>query len=82
MKSKADIVCVHETRLMVSGQRAMAALARSQGWRAYLCVFHSLCDWVPGGEGVKQDWYTACLCSFSTHTAQESKFPKLISLML
>ena len=34
MTSKADVLCLQETRLTASGQRAMAALARRMGWRA------------------------------------------------
>ena len=35
-----------------------------------------------GGGGVKRDWYTTYLCTFSAYTAQKSKFSKLISLIL
>ena len=37
---------------------------------------------VGGWEGVKRDWYTTCLCSFSAYTAQKSKFPKLMFSIL
>ena len=32
--------------------------------------------------GLLGDWYTTCLCSFSPWTAQKSKFPKLVFLIL
>ena len=35
-----------------------------------------------GGGGLPRDWCTTCLCSFSTRTAQKSKFSKLVFLIL
>ena len=37
----------------------------------------------PGGGGcLPRDWYTTCLCSFSTWAAQKLKFSKLVFLIL
>ena len=57
MTSKADILCLRETRLTTSGQRAMAALARRSGWRARWAPppdnkGGDLWDTAPGGVGV------------------------------
>ena len=35
-----------------------------------------------GGGGLLGDWYTTCLCSFSTRTAQKWKFLKLVFVIL
>ena len=35
-----------------------------------------------GGGGLPRDGCTTCLCSFSTRTAQKSKFAKLVFLIL
>ena len=46
-------------------------------------VFFTLFGYqVGGGGGLPRDWYTTCLCSFSTRTAQKSKFSKLVFLIL
>ena len=49
-------------------------------FRPYLRVFHPI--WVlgpgGGGGGLPRDGCTTCLCSFSTRTAQKSKFSKLV----
>ena len=34
-----------------------------------------------GGGGLIGDWYTTCLCSFSTWAAQKCKFLKLVVLI-
>ena len=46
-------------------------------------VFFTLFGYqVGGGGGLPRDWYTTCLCSFSTRTPQKSKFSKLVFLIL
>ena len=57
MTSKADIVCLQETRLTAAGQRAMAALARKMGWCALwgAPLDHNgagVWDTGPGGVGI------------------------------
>ena len=45
-------------------------------------VFFTLFGYQVGGGGLPRDGYTTCLCSFSTRTAQKSKFSKLVFLIL
>ena len=40
-------------------------------------MFFTLFGYWAGGGGVKRDWYTTCLCSFSAYIAQKPNFPKL-----
>ena len=45
-------------------------------------VFFTLFGYQVGGGGLPRDGCTTCLCSFSTRTAQKSKFSKLVFLIL
>ena len=45
-------------------------------------VFFTLFGYQVGGGGLPRDGCTTCLCSFSTRTAQKSKFLKLVFLIL
>ena len=38
-----------------------------------------VCVW--GGGGFPRDWYTTCVCGFSSRAAQKSQFAKLIFLI-
>ena len=66
---------------IVTTQNDISSYAKHVLGRIY--VFFTLFGyWVGGGGGLPRDWYTTCLCSLSPRTAQKSKFPKLVFLIL
>ena len=57
LRSKADMLCLQETRLTTAGQRAMTTLAKKLGWRALWGTplppkGDGMWDTGPGGVGI------------------------------
>ena len=66
---------------IVTTQNDIPSYAKHVLGRIY--VFFTLFGYqVGGGGGLPRDGCTTCLCSFSTRTAQKSKFWKLVFVIL